>query len=86
MSCLLGSMSADTSCVASFDWMYHGSREYSDLIGQTEEEKSQREYDIQLGQMNILRHSEAIRNIAQSDQSVQKHLYFNQRQYVSSKS
>ena len=75
-------MAPDTMCEVEFVWNYHGSPEYQELIGLTDHERVAMEHDMEKGRARIVKKNEALDNIKASDQSIQKHLYFNPRQYV----
>jgi hypothetical protein len=82
MSAILGSMSADTSCVASFSWTYQGSEEYRALLRMRTVEVDKALHDIEAVVRNLQKNNETVNTIKSCDQSIQKHLYLNYRQYV----
>lgn len=82
MSSVLGSMAPDTSCDVEITWTSHGSPDYKKRIRLTDDECKQIDCDLSEGRANLSKHNEAVDRIKSSDQSIQKHLYFNQRQYA----
>jgi hypothetical protein len=74
MSTVLGSLSSDTSCVAHFNWFLQAGKQTG---------ASETPLDIlSKGYENNLRKNAAIQELKSSDNSHQKHLYMNYRQYV----
>ena len=78
MSTVLGSLSPDTSCVARFGWYSGGNTEaiHSRAMDQSKQSILQRGYE------NNEKKSSVIDSLKNADQSHQKHLYLNYRQYV----
>ena len=79
MSTILGSLSSDTSCVARFNW-FGGVPNNVEGVPATEQE-----FKVNLllkGYENNEKKNTVLDNLKSADQSHQKHLYLNYRQYV----
>jgi hypothetical protein len=82
MSSVLGSMSTDTSCVVNFTWMFPGSGAYQDILGINSDVSDDVVRVLQKGYENHVRKNRPLQEIMSADQSIKKHSYLNQRQYV----